>query len=402
MAPPRIAPTEVRNAEGCLLRFALDRSIPESERSLPSPGPFGYVGTVFHEVVEAARRGKAGDPIQRSLLEQIWKDHLAAAEVRAVANGDGAWLPLAESVSSLERSRLSAIRLAAAQQISGRRSGTGSGGGDTETWLSTRDGLVAGRVDAIDRRGERVVLQDYKSGEIVDSRGGIKKEYSIQMKLYAALYKEDRGSWPDSLELIDRRGVPCNVEYTQSEATELISRARALLEAARFRLSAGRGLTDESVTDLARPGSEACATCRHRPVCPRFLMHLAATGLVIHGESKFPQIDAIGVIDDAQVTGDDRLWLQLGHRSHVRRIQGLSRCGSFRDPTDGSPAPDPPDRGQVVAVFGAVPRRPVDGEVTHLVASRSVRAFRVAEDSNPAQLVRATVNAARAIPGARE
>ena len=112
----------------CRLSFILDKCIDEPDRSLPSSHGARYAGTAFHGVVDAARKGEAGDPPDPDRLASIWSERIRELELRAGANGDDDWLPLMESVVSLERIRLSAIRLGAAQRVRPLTSGGGTGG----------------------------------------------------------------------------------------------------------------------------------------------------------------------------------------------------------------------------------------------------------------------------------
>jgi hypothetical protein len=347
----------------------------EAEMALPSPSGFRYAGEVLHGLVEAARRGEAGDPPDATRLAGLWRQVVAATERRASNNGDGAWLPLSESLDFLERTRLWAIRLASVQKV-GRWTGGGGGGGFTERRLQSRDGLVSGRVDAIDVRDGRTVLRDFKSGDVADPSGRVKVEYATQMLLYGALFEEVEGRWPDRLELIDRRGKATEIQFSRDDARAALERARSLLVS--IRSSVGDGGSMESLATLARPDSGECARCRHRPVCLPHLERLAAASVVRLGDHPYSPVDVIGQVETIDAAQDGRLTITLRSMQQSFSVQGLPSSNALPG-QDGEKHGPPPAPGTLVGVFSLVPRhRAVDGsDQLHFVSCRATRAYRL-------------------------
>ena len=376
-APGRISPTQFTVACRCPLRFVLDKNLLEESLSLPSSSAARYAGSVLHRVIEAARRGEAGDPPNRGRLEEIWQRDLSQIEQEVANNGDWTWLPLVESCSDLEQTRLWCIREAEKQRV---RSGPSSVAGQTETWLQSDDALVAGRLDAVETDHGHLLLQDFKSGSVHDASGDVRSEYRDQMFLYAALHFECRGSWPDELRLVDKRGHSTKLVWTPALAADTLRTAKLQLRSIREAVGDGGTLQEERISRLARPHAGACGNCRSRPICPGYLEQLLRDGLVVHGDSRYSPVDAVGVILAADETSPGRVRFDLQCHGNVRSILGLTKSGRFRDPPgwdsdpDGLPAP-----GDLVVVFNARPRRPLDKtpEAYALVASRSTRAFKL-------------------------
>ena len=393
VSPNRIAPTQIETAQKCSLRFVLDRCVVESDMQLPSSSAFRYVGTIFHGVIAASRSGEAGDPPNRSQLELIWRQLLIEAEEKARQSGDEVWLPLRESVPYIERTRLWALQLALKQQVYEHR---GTGTENTETWVESEDGSIAGRLDAIEYRDRKMIVQDFKSGDVFDSSGEIKTEYSTQMLVYAALLRERRGRWPDELELIDRVGNPIGIQFSPERATELLHRTKELLRSIQERIHPRCSIEDDSVSGMADPQGGACATCRHRPVCLPYLARLGEHGMIVHGRSDYSLVDSIGVLDKVTVTNSGRVHLDYRHKGNLRTIQGLTQHGRFTDANSIGDPPRLPSSGDLVAVFGSKPRRPLDSQQDALrfVVSRSVRAFRMPERVR--QMLIATISEVRA------
>lgn len=366
--PERISATQLSTARACPLRFVLDSSVRGTERPLPTQSPTGYLGSVFHGVVEDARRGRAGNPPNRERLEECWRSRLVSAEASAREHGDEDWLPFAESYQRLERLRLRALRLAAAQRV---RVGTGEGNPSTEAWVESTDGLVVGKIDAIDREGDQTILRDFKSGEVADGDGGPLAEHRLQMIVYAGLYHESRGRWPDHLELVGGSGNRVEVLFDPSEAIATLEESRGILRELHDAIGEGATIMAPEVVSLARPDGGVCRSCQHRPACPGHMRQLGRAGVIRLDDGPYPTVDAHGVIEDAGLDRDGLSHLVIRNGAACRRIRRVAvRSLSDRSSVTVSP-------GDVVAVFGAAPKRPAEVDPAHeqLVTMRFTRAF---------------------------
>jgi hypothetical protein len=368
--PERISPSQATTSGRCGRRFVLDKCTPEAEQDLPSPSPFRYLGSVFHGLLEAARRGKAGDPPSENTLRAIWRDLVTRQEEHASRNGDDDWLPLA-SIRTIERTRLSAVRLALRQPV---RSGAGKGIGWTEVRLESPDGMVVGKVDAIDRSDGSIRLTDFKSGDVVDGRGTVKDDYSLQLRLYAALFHEVEGSWPDELRVVDRRGGAHDVQLDREQALRELQSLRERLQTLRGAVGDAESSDQEHLAAIAEPSPEGCALCRHRPSCTAYMTRLVASGLLRLGSGDFDSVDLHGNLVGATQIAGDRTRIQLRTESGNYVVRGLTPDGRFR-PSDADTAPPPP--GSSVAVFAARPSRPLK-QMTEAIlfdAGAGTRAF---------------------------
>ena len=380
--PTTISPTQVQVARECALRFALDKATMEPDCSLPSPTASRYAGDALHKLIELARRGEAGEPPGSDRLKEWWHKLIPEFEEKAERNGDHAWVPFQESIAHLERTRLCAVRIASAQRVHKVPAGASTGKGSTETNVSSSCGTVVGRIDAIDRQGDRLVIQDFKSGPALDSTGTVKPQFIDQMLIYAALYAEDRGSVPDALEIVDKTGRAIDVPFTEQSAHEALESTRQSLAQVRDKMGGCASIGFESAALLANPDSDACGMCRHRPVCPGYLQKLKSAGFVVLGDQRFPTVDVFGKVSDAMRTADGRVRLLLESHGVRRSIHGLSAHGGFVDALAAADPPPPlPSGGAEVAVFGARPRRSLEQDPDHerLVVARPTRAFLLQE-----------------------
>ena len=383
LRPDRLSPSRFGIASRCPLRFVLDTSAPECDSALPSSSGARYVGTVVHRLIEAARRGHAGNPPDRARLEETWQAELRTAEQDAIANGDACWVPLAQSQRYSERSRLWAMQLASDQRVrsAGGASVTAKASLCTETEVVSSDGSIRGFIDAVELDGGALVIQDFKSGAVLDDSGRPKEPYRQQMILYAGLYHDARGRWPDRLELIDRRGTVVPVPYQQADATSLLTEAQDLLVRLRAAIRDGQTTSDGDIANLARvdvgSSNSPCWSCRHRPICHQHLGALRSAGLIRHGEHRYSPVDVIGRVESVAAPDGGRIRIRLRHGDRQYTIQGLARSGTFSDdagPTVNDRLPVP---GDSVGVYSALPRRPLidqSGPVS-LMTARPTRAY---------------------------
>jgi len=366
-APSRISPTQVDVARRCRLRFLLESCTSESERCLPSSFPARYVGTAFHGVVEAARKGDAGVPPDRSQLEIAWTDLIVKVERDAEYNGDGCWLPLESNVRDLERTRLRSIRLGAQQTA---RVGRGTMGGSTEAWLESSDRLVRGKVDAIEYVDGDLTLIDLKSGNVFDETGTVKPSYVSQMLIYAALHRESRGSWPDALALVDKAGTRVPLAYERASAAKALLDAKEVLSGVAALVPPDADSQNERLTRLAAPSDDVCGACRHRPLCSPYMNYLLASGIRTHGTYR---LDVAGTVVQSSLASNGSVSLVLSHSDIECTIQGLRGSGAQEPNT----VRRLPSTGELVSVFDLGTRRPLTDATSprRLVARPSSRAF---------------------------
>ena len=375
LPPARISATQVETARDCPLRFLLDGVVPQGEMALPSSSPHRYAGVLLHGLVEDARRGRAGVPPERGRLVERWGERLEEVREQASENGDGTWLPLQSTIKNLERTRLSAIDLAE-RQVARRSTGRG-GAGSTEAWLCNHDERVLGRVDAIDTVEGVVTLRDFKSGKLVESTGELKQAYVTQMLIYAALAHEQRGAWPDALELVDRHGECVPVPYSNPEATDALQRAVDTLDDIQDRVGVGGWSGEPAIDGLAKPDGGVCSGCRHRPVCTAYRKRLETAGHMLLSDARFPQVDVLGTVSEARYANNGTVTLVLRAAGAERFVQGLGVSGRFG--REGRAPEKELSLGDTVGVFNAMPRRPIDvqPDPRQLVATHPIVAYTI-------------------------
>lgn len=358
--PKKISPSQIGIARDCTLRFILNNHVPEEMMPLPSAAPQRYSGSLFHTVIEAARVGKSGNPPAISELEIIWSKGLDDIEEKMKRNGDGCWLPLSTTVPNIERIRLRAIKLAGAQSV---YTGQASGGkSTTEFWVTNKQGNVGGYIDSINYEKGLVVLTDYKSGKVLADKGQIKPSYVSQLLLYAVLFEEHRGIWPDTLEIIDHRGKKYEVPLDKSEALQELETAVDTLNEIQSEFSTDGDIEEAKLSGMANPSHE-CRFCRHRPRCPEYLRNFQDNEIM----SFDGRLDLVGTLIELGLR-DNYYWIKLNCGNKVKVVEDI--------PIAGKPIPSIPS-GTKIVVFNCYPKRRVDSilDCQQFIARRDSVAF---------------------------
>lgn len=133
----------------------------------------------------------------------------------------------------------------------------GIGGVLIEVPVVSKDGLIAGRVDRVERSEQGIKLIDYKAA----LRDDIPERYERQLQIYSWLWQASYGEWPVEAQLVypltsRTYEVALDVRACKAVAKE----SKELIE---------RSLKGTSVTQQATPG-EVCQVCQFRPWCKPF------------------------------------------------------------------------------------------------------------------------------------
>jgi len=128
-----------------------------------------------------------------------------------------------------------------------------------EVPVQSQDGLLAGRVDYAERLPTGIRLLDYKSA----LRDDLPERYERQLQLYALLWYETFGEWPEEAAVIyPFTGAMHRVSVDPETCRRVADEARMLINQLQ------EGLPAEQ---LATPG-EVCTVCEFRPWCRPFWM----------------------------------------------------------------------------------------------------------------------------------
>ena len=321
-AVPSISPTGFNTIKECALKALW--SLNWKKPLLPQ-SPKATVGIVAHKLLAEAGQGLTQP--DKDLIGVRWNQLIEEAQaLMSYSTLEAHLVPLEHSVPDFEVRRIRTIERALSivremstdQRWDGRHEAMPRFG--HEVRVHSSDGVVKGIIDAVIWTERGAVVQDYKSGPIMESNGEdeseLRESYQTQLKMYAALYAESRGEWPVSLELVPLSGQPREVLLDRSECLGLLDTAKATLQAMNSKILE---LPRESLPfSLANPSPSACYFCPYRPACNPYLVALAE-----RNDEEWPK-DVVGVLKNLRQLRNSKIMLQLETANGPVNIPSLS------------------------------------------------------------------------------
>lgn len=252
----RISPSRYTAIIRCPYRVVLANSYPSP--LLPYP-PASHLGNVIHECIRCIVTSKIKTS---SEFDEMWTRLLVKEEKVLEDMGFGFFTPLSENVPGYTIKKLQVKSMLNSQgkaEVHGDRKTKANI--VTEKWLEAQDSLIGGYVDIIFSLNGCTKLSDFKSGKILVEEGEIKEGYEDQLKLYAYLYNEVYGKYPDKLSIIDLEKKEYPVAFTPQECEELARKSRELL------LEINKLVEKDERKTLAKPDLDNCRSCLYRAAC---------------------------------------------------------------------------------------------------------------------------------------
>jgi hypothetical protein len=285
---PSISPSSFCALGSCLLRSACRAA--RNPDLLASPQN-NRIGTVAHSLLEEAGRGRIGDGEEPTLLEERWEALVVREEEQMKQIPlQRRFIPLSKHVGNYEITRYRAINQARAlarnhvlppDQQERTESSTSNqdatpldGAIFYERLLSTPDKAVRGKLDFWQETPEGAILRDYKTGSIwakaepEQTTRVLKKDYEVQLKLYAALYHANTGRWPLRLEVAPLDEPEVQIPFSPQESGDLLLTATTMLRDCNDRIQAS--IDRKNFEELATPAPQICGHCTFRPGCSAY------------------------------------------------------------------------------------------------------------------------------------
>ncbi|MFC1924631.1 RecB family exonuclease [Chloroflexota bacterium] len=285
----KVSPSRYTAMQECLLREIWATA---GNKPILPPSPLAELGSVIHQLLELAGKGQLENADQAN-VNAVWEKLLSTMEKKMLLSELSSHLvPLNQSIADFEVRKLRACRLASeiaqdSSQHLGYQSEQSPKSIGFELWVENDTGEVGGYIDRVIITEDSLVLYDYKSGAVMESKMGIgpgkpKESYKVQLLLYAALYHNMHGIWPVHLEIIPLQGNPLRVVFERKEAENLLNGAVTFLHSANYKVAQVRKGSLE-VTYLASPEANHCRFCLFRPAC-----HAYWTAREQNPEEKWP------------------------------------------------------------------------------------------------------------------
>lgn len=296
----RITPSQFYSMKNCAYKSLLAEAF--DKKPLLPVSPNAYFGTVLHKMLELIAKGgvKNDDDFNKMFDEQV-----KAVEDNLQKNGYSFFIPLQKNVKDFGlRKILLKKHLRTVSEQPAKPSGVKF---YSEKWFESKDKLLAGKIDLIIETENETKIIDFKTGaiaeDVLDDAGEVfsevKEEYKEQLKLYAYLYFENTGKFPNNLSLVDLAKQEFTVSFSQSECSSIFDEAKKLLRSTNDSISKG--------TFAANPTEVNCKYCLYRPACSFFLKQI---------ETDYPFNDVSGSVKNVvrYQNGNVSVFLESGAR----------------------------------------------------------------------------------------
>jgi len=308
-----LSPTIYSKLNLCQLRGIL---IANHFPALLPTSPAAQIGIAIHKLYEQAIIGNVNSDKD---IEKIWTNIIKIIENKMKKNPlESHLVPLESSARNFEVKKIIAFRTVK-NMMNNQKNGKKTSYYESEKWLETDDGKIVGRIDLIKKKGNNIEITDFKTGRITNKETGDstpKKEYKLQMRMYAALYFNQYNVWPNKLTLEGSNKQHYEVRFNPDECIQIIERAKNELDAINVLIKKGK-----KPDYFSQPSEESCRFCTYRPACEKYWK-------IGSNSNKWP-IDIIGVIKKKTRLGNGFYKITISDNSNCVTIRGLSKRHRF-------------------------------------------------------------------------
>lgn len=252
----RISPSQYSSLGRCAMKVVLANSF--KTPLLPYP-PHSHLGNVIHECISLILSKQVTD---YDSFNRVWQSLINKEEAKLLDLGFSSMVPIKVAVKKGYSIKKLQVRSLIAKESGSQKSMKSAPVVYShETWMSSKDGLIGGKADMIAESSNFIRITDFKSGRILDHVGNVNEDYEVQLKLYAYLFQEENGKYPDQLTLVDLSRKEYIVSFTPDECFNLA-------EEAKKRLHTINGYVNHNNLEaLVNPCIENCTYCLFRPAC---------------------------------------------------------------------------------------------------------------------------------------
>lgn len=309
----RISPSQYQSAISCPYKLVLANSF--GYQPLLPLNANAHFGSIIHKMIELISKGVINDELTFS---ENWTDLINKKEEELKEKGLASITPLKYFVANfaLKKNQIKNI-LQKRQEKANRSEKTSSSKYYPEKRLENSDKSITGIADLIIENDLGTTILDFKTGKIysdaIDESGIIeqvvKKEYEVQLKLYAHLYFLMNGKYPKALFIVTLSNDFIEVEFKNSDCEIIYS------EALNFLTNTNLFITNNDINSIANPSIENCKYCSYRPACNYYSIWLNTNFEAVN--------DLFGIIEKVNTFNNDTLGLQLQTDNKQILINGL-------------------------------------------------------------------------------
>ncbi len=309
----RISPSQYHSAISCPYKLVLANSY--GYQSLLPLNANAHFGSIIHKMIELISKGVIND---EQTFSENWIDLISKKEEELEGNGLSSITPLKYFVSdfALKKNQIKNI-LKKRQDKINRSSKMSSSKFYPEKRLENSDKSISGIADLIIENISGTTILDFKTGKIysdtIDECGIIeqvvKKEYEVQLKLYAHLYFLMNGKYPKALFIVTLTNDFIEVEFENSDCEIIYS------EALNFLVTTNSFITKDDMKSIAKPSMENCKYCSYRPACGFYSNWLTTNFETVN--------DLFGTIEKVNPFNNNTVGLQISTNNRQVLINGL-------------------------------------------------------------------------------
>lgn len=301
----RVSPSQLYSLKACPYKLVLYAA--SDKISLLPIAPAACFGSILHKMMEGITKGIIKTDKE---FDESFDNYIQEEEKNLQAKGFGYFVPLKNNIKD--------FGLKKAHVRSGLRTNSKTFkpekiSFDSEKWLSSKDGTIGGKLDLVIRNEDDVEIVDFKTGSVIETNNierneaaGVKQEYQVQLKLYAQLFFEEYGVYPNRISLQTLEKNKYRIPFTPEECRFIYTEAKEILNK-----------TNESVETgnfIANPSAQNCRNCSSRPLCSFYQAYLSTSQ---------DTNDIVGTVERVEqaANGNVSIWLKgperLFHITHL-------------------------------------------------------------------------------------
>lgn len=279
-------------SEGCAYSCLLEKSLnAESAPSLLMP-PISYkniIGIIFHNILQLVNKGQL--ECDEDAITEKWQ--ALCKEHKDIICRQ---FPTLRNVSIGDYDAMyDAIDIANAMQSSATtRSTSNSNLFPLNEHYIKIENLLKGSIDRIHPSQGGYEILDYKTGQVYEDNGNIKKEYITQLNLYAYMLSEKEKVNVTNLFIVDKSGSEIPVPYYKDNKDLMFESVRLLREKINAEILA------ETPENLCRPTENNCSFCPCLHICKKRFQLPDNPFFIIEGTvTKIWNSDQLSLLDDS-------------------------------------------------------------------------------------------------------
>lgn len=296
----RLSASQYYSVTQCPYKQVLANSL--SRKHLLPNSPSAYLGSVLHKVIELISKNVIENNEQ---FEFYWKLEIERKEDELKALGLSHLVPLKHFANDFALKKLQVKNLIKGKRLVHKSFTSTARKYLSEVALTNKDKTITGTADLITQDGDYISIADFKSGNIYEIQPGdegdpitiIKREYELQLKLYAYLFYDMNGLFPRDLYIVTIANLYIEIIFTFEECERIYSDAITTLS------SINKIISDGDFDKLAVCNATNCRSCSCRPAC----IYYSNWHKVNYAQTR----DLAGILMDINVFGNGTLGVEL-------------------------------------------------------------------------------------------